>query len=188
MGKREEESRVRTRRANLKKLVLQTVAIAGVLGVAVVAPNVLSAMVKLGIVPLKRQREFVNASRARLVRQGLLVYEGRNIKLTSAGERALRALQLEEYALKKPRRWDGKWRVLIFDIPEYRKGLRDKIRRTLEMIGFVRLQDSVWVYPYDCEDLITLLKADFRVGKDVLYLIVDSIENDKYLRAEFNLT
>src|SRR3989344_9703690 len=87
MGKREEESRVRTRRANLKKLVLQTVAIAGVLGVAVVAPNVLSAMVKLGIVPLKRQREFVNASRARLVRQGLLVYEGRNIKLTSAGER-----------------------------------------------------------------------------------------------------
>ena len=56
------------------------------------------------------------------------------------------------------------------------------------MIGFVRLQDSVWVYPYDCEDLITLLKADFRVGKDVLYLIVDSIENDKYLRAEFNLT
>jgi hypothetical protein len=43
----------------------------------------------------------------------------------------------------------------------------------------------VWVYPYDCEDLITLLKADFKIGKDLLYVITESIENDKWLRQSF---
>jgi CRISPR-associated endonuclease Cas2 len=76
---------------------------------------------------------------------------------------------------------------LIFDIKEERKGMRDKIRRTLNTIGFIRLQDSVWVYPYDCEDLIMLLKADFKIGKDLVYIIADSIENDKDLRLAFNL-
>ena len=58
---------------------------------------------------------------------------------------------------------------------------------TLRDIGFIRLQNSVWVYPYDCEDLITLLKADFRVGKDVLYLVVEAMENDKEIRKHFRL-
>jgi DNA-binding transcriptional regulator PaaX len=76
---------------------------------------------------------------------------------------------------------------LVFDIPEKRKGLRQKVRNTLITIGFERLQDSVWVYPYDCEDLIMLLKAGFHVGDDMLYMIVDSIERDKDLRDHFQL-
>ena len=99
----------------------------------------------------------------------------------------LRTLELKDYATKKPKRWDGKWRVLIFDIPERRKSVRDKVRLTLTAIGFKRLQNSVWVYPYDCEDLITLLKADFKIGRDLLYLIVDSIENDAILRDWFDI-
>ena len=77
--------------------------------------------------------------------------------------------------------------MLVFDIPEYRRSLREKIRLTLLNIGFVRLQDSVWIYPYDCEDLVNLLKVDFQVGKDLLYLIVDSIENDRNFRKSFGL-
>ena len=77
--------------------------------------------------------------------------------------------------------------MLVFDIPEYRKTLRDKVRRTLISIGFVRLQDSVWIYPYPCDDLIALLKSDFRVGKDLLYVIADSIENDTALKKRFSI-
>ena len=50
-----------------------------------------------------------------------------------------------------------------------------------------RLQDSVWVYPYDCEDIIGLLKTDIGVGKDLLYMIADEIENDRHLRENFGL-
>ena len=77
--------------------------------------------------------------------------------------------------------------MVIFDIKESRKKTRALLRATLRQIGFIRLQNSVWIYPYDCEDLISLLKADFKIGKDILYMIVEKLENDWHLRKSFNL-
>ena len=57
----------------------------------------------------------------------------------------------------------------------------------MQEYGFVRLQDSVWIYPYDCEDLIALAKANFRIGVDVLYMIVERLDCDKHLREHFGL-
>ncbi|MDO8603847.1 MAG: CRISPR-associated endonuclease Cas2 [bacterium] len=188
MGRLEKDSRKRTRIRNLQKIVLETVAVAGVLSVALVAPNALIVLKKLGLSPKPRQKEIFNLSRHRLVKHGLLEYSGRGfLKLTPKGETKLRQLELYDYKIKKPRRWDKKWRVLIFDVKEERRATREKLRRTLTAIGFTRLQDSVWVYPYDCEDLITLLKADFKIGRELLYMISDSIENDQWLRESFGL-
>ena len=187
MGYLEKEVGKRAKRKNLKKIILSTVATAGLLGVALLAPNVIGAMSKLGLLPAKRQKEFIKAARERLVEQGLLEWQGNFLKVTHKGRALLARLERNEFTLKKPKRWDGKWRVLIFDIPETKKVLREKVRHTLVSIGFYRLQDSVWIYPYDCEDLITLLKANFKIGKDLLYVIVDSIENDKHLREAFQL-
>ncbi len=187
MGKLEEHSRKRTKRNQLKKIVLETVKVAGILSIALLAPNVVGAMAKLGIIPSSRQADVVNRTSSRLVGSGLLRWEDGKLRLTNKGERALRLLTLEEFSKKRPRRWDHKWRVLIFDIPEKRKPLRIKLRETLRTIGFERLQDSVWIYPFDCEELITLLKADFHVGDDVIYMIVDSIERDEKFRRHFNL-
>ena len=52
-------------------------------------------------------------------------------------------------------------------------------------IGFMRLQDSVWIYPYDCEDLIALFKADSKIGKDILYMIVEALEYDEPVKSYF---
>ena len=109
------------------------------------------------------------------------------MRLTSKGETYAALVGEGRLVPKKPRRWDKKWRLLVFDIPEKRRRARNQIRTTLATLGFVRLQDSVCVYPYDCEDLITLLKADLKIGKDVLYVIADKIEYDKPLLARFNL-
>ena len=74
-----------------------------------------------------------------------------------------------------------------FDIKESRKKTREQVRHTLTQIGFIKLQNSVWIYPYDCEDLISLLKDDFMLGKDLLYVIVEKLENDYSLRKFFKL-
>ncbi len=165
------------------------VATAGFLSVAALAPNAIQALGILGgFNKSKRQNEIIANSRKRLVAHGLLEYTPEGfLRLTSKGETKLEQLELREYKIKKPRRWDKKWRVLIFDIREERKALRDKVRTTLIAIGFMRLQDSVWVYPHDCEDLITLLKADFKIGKEILYIIADTIENDSWLKKQFKL-
>lgn len=184
----EESGKQRAKRRNIKRIVLQSVAAVGIIGVAIVAPNVLGAMKKLGLLPKRYDLGNIERARKDLVRDGFLRYDKAGmLRLTGKGEAQMRMLELSEYGKKVKRRWDGRWRVLTFDVPEYRKGLRDKIRRTLSAIGFVRLQDSVWVYPYDCEDLIVLLKADFKIGKDVLYMIVDELEYDGPIRKQFEL-
>ena len=188
MGGQENRSRQRARKNQLRGLILDTIGTVGLVAVALVAPNVVGAMAKLGLIPSARQKEVVQRSCSRLVRQGLLVWKGNKLRLTHQGEAALRQYRIRNFELPKPKKWDGKWRVLIFDIPEYRGALRDKVRYTLRLIGFVRLQNSVWVYPYDCEELIVLLKSDFRLGGDMLYMIVESIEQDRNLRREFNLS
>lgn len=187
MGQLEKEARARTRNKKLTKVILSTIGLAGLISIALVAPNVVGALGKLGYLPKNRDKELITRARKNLIRKGLLTYEGSFLRLTQTGEAELRRLERAEYKLKKPKRWDKKWRVLIFDIPEKRRGLREKVRRTLITIGFVKLQNSVWLYPYDCEDLITLLKADFKIGKDLLYLIVESLEYDTRFRERFNL-
>ena len=186
MSEMEKKSRERTRNANLQKVILGTVATAGILSVALLAPNALGVLKSLGFTKGRRV-ESVKEARKRLVNANLLAYQDGWLKLTSKGEAKLRQLELHEYRLKKPRKWDNKWRILIFDIKEERRSLREKVRRTLISVGFERLQDSVWVYPYDCGDLIALLKTDFKIGRELLYLIVENIENDRWLRDRFGL-
>lgn len=182
----EAESRRRARRGELQALILGTIKLTGLLSVALLAPNVIQGMHRLGLVPSTRQNDVVRRSCRRMLDRGFLVWEHGKLRLTMKGERELRLLQLREESHSR-RRWDSKWRVLIFDIPERKRVLRNRVRETLRLIGFVRLQGSVWVYPHDCEDLVTLLKADFKIGNDLVYMIVDQIENDGRLRKAFNL-
>ena len=186
MGIMERALKKRNRKGRIQRIVLKTVATAGMLSIALCAPNAFRALGRFGFD--KRKEMFaIENSRRRLVRLGLLEYNRGLLRITAKGTIKLRELERLDYHLKKPLLWDEKWRVLIFDIQEKRRPTRDKIRRTLRKVGFVRLQDSVWVYPHDCEDFVTLIKTDFHIGKDLLYLIVDKIENNDWLKKEFDL-
>src|SRR3989344_209565 len=187
MGELEKSSKKRQRRKNLQHLILQTVAIAGVLAVGLVAPNVIGALGKLDLLPNRRQKEYISSSASKLVKRGLLYFDGKRYQMTSKGESILRRWRFTDFRFKKPKRWDKKWRVMIFDIPEKKKKVRNDLTNLFRQAGIYRLQDSVWIYPYDCEDIITLIKTDFGICKNLLYMIVDELENDKYLREEFGL-
>lgn len=179
------------RMTKVKRAVLSTVAAAGILSVGLVAPNALGALGPF-IKKYQRQKQYeAKGAFSRLLKAGLLVMEknerGSFARLSPTGEHYMARLKLLEYQIKKPKKWDEKWRIVIFDISEKRKRLRDQVRNILSCLGFVRLQDSVWVYPYNCEELVILIKTEFKIGKEVLYLIVDRIENDKSLRLQFDL-
>jgi len=189
MGKMEERNAKLIRRTKINTAIIGVVAAAGVIAVAAVAPKLINLFSKSKYL---RQRMYQSRSRlSSLITRGYMTVEMKNgkkyIRLTQKGEKFAALIHEGGAPLKKPKRWDGKWRLLIFDIPEQRKRIRGQIRSTLTALGFIRLQDSVWVYPYDCEDYMTILKADLRVGKDVLYIIADQIEYDKPLRSHFNL-
>lgn len=192
MGKIEIEAKEKRRRRYLRDALLASIAISGVILVASIAPNALAQLRYLPAMKRARLRYKAKTTLGRLAMQGLITFEKREGKnyarITPAGRKAL-LLEQRKADIRdgKKRRWDKRWRVIIFDIPEKRRKTRDRLRITMRELGFVRLQDSVWVYPYDCEDLVALLKADLKLGISVLYMVVEHIENDKHLLAHFDL-
>ena len=190
MGEMERTVATDVRRSKINSAVIAAVSVAGMLAVAAVAPNILTLLGKTTLVGQRKQK--IKSSFNKLLKHGYLALERSKgvtrVRLTKKGEWFAARIGEGKLVPKKPKRWDGKWRMLIFDIPENRRKSRQQLRLTLTGLGFCRLQDSVWVYPYDCEDFITVLKIDMRLGKDVLYVIADRIENDKKLRSQFGLS
>ena len=183
------KKRRKVRIAKVQKAVLYALAAAGGITVALVAPNALRVLEQFGWVKTRRNPNYtVNESVRRLQENGLIKKDNHGfLYLTDSGERRVSEFGVEGFHIKKPNRWDGKWRIVSFDIKEHRRGLRDQLRQTLNAIGFVHLHHSLWVYPHDCHDLITLLKADYEIGKDILYIVSDYVENDGVLRKHFEL-
>jgi len=190
MGKLEKEAAEQRRKGYIKDAVLAAVGTAGLLLVAMAAPNALQL---LGATPVgKRFNNQALTTLSRLARSGLIQFEERGGKryarITEKGRKIL-ALEQQKKLLQSQRkkRWDRRYRIIIFDIAEARQAIRFRLRRGMQAAGFVRLQDSVWLYPYDCEDFVALLKADLHIGKDVIYIIAEKIENDGWLREQFDL-
>jgi len=190
MGKLEKDAARMRRRGYLRDAVLTAVGGAGLLLVAMAAPNVLQL---LGKTPIgKRFKDQTRSTLSRLAKDGLIRFEERGGKkfarLTDKGRDVL-AFEQQKRMLQEGRRkrWDRRYRIVSFDIAEKKRAVRIQLRTVMQSTGFIRLQDSVWVYPYDCEDFIALLKADLQIGKEVVYIIAETIENDQWLRDHFNL-
>ena len=188
MGKLEEAGRQITRKTKMQEAILAYVISGGRVGGHTLVKQVIDSMLgtDFSTAP-SRIREVVKTAASRLTQKGLLKFEGGHYSPTLAGEKLFSNWQMSIYQIKRPKKWDNKWRVIIFDIPEKKKKVREQVRQILSMAGFIRLQDSVWVYPYDCEDVIGLMKVDLGVGKHILYMIVDQIEDDRFLRMDFDL-
>ena len=192
MSELEKELKEKERIGKTQKIILGTIATAGIITLAVLAPNALQAFGMISKIIERKRKHEIKSSLSKLAGRNFIEF-GKNknghiiVKLTTKGERILRLSEINNYQIKKPKKWDGKWRVVTFDIKETRKSTRNKIRHTLKTIGFCQLHKSVWVYPYDCEDFITLLKADFKIGRDLLYMIVWKMEYEKPLLNYFKL-
>ena len=127
-----------------------------------------------------------------LRRKGLveLRQEGHDValKLTKEGKKRAGKYQIDDLAIEKPKKWDGKWRIIIFDIPATSNTIRDIFRRKLKEFGFYRLQKSIWVFPFECREEIQLLRDFLEVGqKQIIYIEAMDIEGDGTLRKYFGL-
>lgn len=100
------------------------------------------------------------------------------LKLTKVGHKKALKYALEKCEVKKPKTWDKKWRIVVFDIPEEKKNLRNVIRLKLKNLGFFQLQKSVWVHPYGCKEIIDSLKYVYNLNPYIQYIIAETIETE----------
>lgn len=189
MGTLEAKNRIQIRKTKVNKIIISTIGTAGILALAVVAPNVIGVLGKLRFLPQRKMQ--IKSSIQRMIKAGYIALEKdtkgvAHVHLTERGEAMLASFPVSAND-KKRRKWDGKWRIVMYDFTGPASRLRARVRDLLHMYGFAKLQGSVWVSPYDAEDIITLFKAELHIGKNLLYVIADQIENDRTLRERFSL-
>ena len=179
-------------KSEIAKDILGSLIIGGMIAVAATSPFFIVNLIK-GLKGLKKYpNKKVYDNFYKLRKQGLVDFYKKNnqiyISLTEKGKKKAGWMQIDALKIKKPKKWDGKWRILLFDIMETKKFHREALRGKLIELGFRLLQKSAWIIPYECKDEIGLLKSFFGLSdKEVKLAVVSNIEGEKELKEKFKL-
>jgi DNA-binding transcriptional regulator PaaX len=118
-------------------------------------------------------------------------YESENggvtLKLTKLGREIVLSYKLDEIKLNKNRKWDGVWRLIMFDIPHEKKAARDAFRQKILSMGFYPIQKSAFLIPYECENEIDFIASIFNIRNYILIFNVKNFEGETKLRNHFRL-
>ena len=173
-------------------------ALAGTITLAVIAPNIIGAIGRLTKKGKTKpyyfrcdQKKFNRAitylKNQRLIK--IIPNQGdkTSLRLLPKGERRYYIQLLDKMSLEKSKKWDGYWRIIIFDIPEKFKIAREAIRQKLQKLGFYQLQKSVFVIPYSCEKEINLISELFGLEKQIRIIRADYFQGEQEVKKFFGL-
>lgn len=119
---------------------------------------------------------------------GIKTEKNSTLTLVLNNKGKIKALRYQIDNMKiKPQNWDGRWRLVIFDIPEEQKPARDALRFRLKKLGLHELQKSVFISPFKCKDEIDFITEFYQVRPYVRYGILESIDNELHLKIIFGL-
>jgi len=107
------------------------------------------------------------------------------IKITHKGKQKLLRYKIDEMVLES--NWDGKWRLVIYDVQTGKRANSEMFRTMLNKLRFLKLQRSVYLTPFKCEDEIEYLRLLFEIGNEVQILKVGSLENETAYRRYFGI-
>lgn len=108
------------------------------------------------------------------------------IRLTNRGRARALEYNFAKLILPTRKKWDKKWRIVLFDIPEPQKKTRDALRHKLKKLGFLEFQKSVFIYPFPCQDEINFVINFFNIHDHVCYLEAP-ISPDISFRSHFKV-
>lgn len=110
------------------------------------------------------------------------------LEITDKGHKLIKNFDYDELKLPNSKAWDKKWRLVIFDIPDKKKKERNAFSEKLKDSGFYPLQESVFIYPHDCQDEIDFICGFLFIEAYVNYFVIESVDKKEGdLRNIFNL-
>ena len=148
---------------------------------------------KSGILVAPEQGYAVTRSIKNLTELGLIetLEGGQNeyARITQKGRQKLASLKLDNKNTLSNPTWDGKWRIILLDLPETRKAEREALRYLLKKAGFVCLKNSAYVSPYPFEFLFQNMKKDFELTTELMIIVTETLDPDTeiVLKETFNL-
>lgn len=184
--------RFKKSRSEIVKEILNALLIGGAIAVAATSPYFLVNLLRSYQRWKKYQKRKISNAFSYLKGAGYIEIEKRNhqiyIFLTEKGKKKAGRFQIDNLEIKKPKNWDGQWRLILFDVLELKKIHREALRGKLKQLGFYPLQKSVWVIPFDCREEADLLREFFGLSANELRLVISKeIGPDENLKRLFKV-
>ena len=131
----------------------------------------------------------------RLEQNGVLLFCYKdNLKyyrITKQGMKKIENLRrergIEEMEIVRPEKWNGRWKIIIFDIPDSKKNIRDILRETLKRLGFYSIQESVFIHPYASIKQLEEIRDYYNVARYVKIIGTDFFEDNGKIKKFFGL-
>jgi CRISPR-associated endonuclease Cas2 len=164
------------------------------------APTLVMALMSIGFVmkvESRNSKNRVNSSIQYLKRHRYIRVvaskegKGVRVEVTEEGKSYFARTQMRKALLQpieRPKQWDKKWRIIMFDISTPDASKRSAFRRLINRLGTVMLQKSVWIYPYDCSPHVRMLKELFDLSdSEIRVVLAESIGDDSSFKKHFKL-
>ena len=107
--------------------------------------------------------------------------------LSDAGKKRALTYHIRYARIHAKGPWDGKWRVVLYDIPEDEREARDAFRGHLTDLGLRKLQHSAGISPFDCKNEVEFFVELLDIRKYVRFIVADSIDDEATWKRKFNL-
>lgn len=173
------------------KEILKGLAVGGIIVASFVLPGLPQILTLFqannGSRRYRLQRAIDNLQKKKFIR--IEKKNGKDVfMITERGNWRVRKYAVHELTIVPSKKWDGQWRVIVFDVPERYKQARNAMSAKLKAMGCYPLQKSVFVSPYECKDEIEFITNFFGVQRFVNYMLVKKITEDKKLKLHFSIT
>lgn len=99
-------------------------------------------------------------------------------RLTKEGRKKAHSIKLENDTVLVNPSWDGKWRVILLDLPEERKAERESLRYLLKKAGFMCLKNSAWISPHPFEHLFKNIKKDLGLTTEMMIFTTSDLDDE----------
>jgi len=178
-------------RGELAVAILKGLAVGGII-VAVMALPGLAQIFVLFRPKNARERYKIKRVVNNLEKQGLVKNKKCNssygFEITKKGQKRLQKEKMEDLKVKKTKKWDRVWRIVIFDIPNTKRGIRNAVNIKLKDMGFTPIQKSTFIVPYECREEIDFLGKYYGVRKNIKYILAKKIDDEKLMRKKFEIS
>ena len=122
-----------------------------------------------------------------LASSNIIKLENNEYQLTQKGKLLLAQLKLDELKIK-PKKWDGIWRLVSYDIPSEKKAVRNIFRRKLKLWGFKLVHKSLWVLPWQCENEVAALAHNYNLQENIITMTTKRPPMENRLKKIFGLS
>ncbi|MBI5400877.1 MAG: hypothetical protein HZB12_02075 [Candidatus Yonathbacteria bacterium] len=172
------------------EMILNILLGVGLLTTAIVAPNAVQ-LFKYFLPKNNRDRWKIKQSFLRLEKNGLIKKKTTNgedyYSLTILGNERAKKYRLHSMKIEPQKKWDGFWRLVMFDIPEDKMMARRAINLILKKLGCAQYQKSVFITPYPCEKEIDFVGECFEARKYIRIITARDVEGVEQIKKAFKL-